>query len=520
MDDEDSVPREEFDYRSGRSLPKELALRRRLETKDHALRKRGKDLAALQRELGLMEEQVEELRQEKLRAETGLERQRSTVQSLQGTLAQLQRDLSRESRRRKSLEKQRVEDAAAMKAQETLLGSWEARTKSLLLQLEEQQQRVVRSELEATERVLSLRRVEEASRDKDRVIEELQHQAGLLHTRRQSSEDEQMSLSAALAEKTSRLLQVEEEAETYRLQVEQLTRAQETAFAELQAAGNRHRVASKEQEKAVLELTRRGRELEESNATLKRNVFVLEEEVKTLKRHLEATSRLVEQSKGDAEDRVRKEYLNSDEHLSLRQSLTDARKEIAALRAIVTSRDHMVTELEDRLHSCERSAMLIAQDKHEEIEAKEGLAMRCRMLHKRSFDLEQQTKVLQGEVHVKNRRLRELKEGNLRMKSLLNILRKENTILRRNAVGEQLPETQIDPLTLSADDAWMITATQVIEELVLRLYGSVGKGRNKKRKAIVIELISIIIQIITSLVWSSSGAAYITSCLCNSKRRG
>ena len=75
------------------------------------------------------------------------------------------------------------------------------------------------------------------------------------------------------------------------------------------------------------------------------------------------------------------------------------------------------------------------------------------------------------------------------MKSLLNLLRKENTILRRNAVDEQFPETQIDPLTLSADDAWMITATQVIEELVLRLYGSVGKGRNKKRKTIVIEFI-------------------------------
>lgn len=487
MDDEVSVPRDQFDYRSSRALPKELALRRRLETKDYTLKRRDKDVAALQRELALMEEQLAEVSKERSKAEETLERQRSTVQGLQSSVSQLQRDLSKETRRRSTLERQRAEDAAQLRAQETLLGASEARNRGLQQQLEELTQRGVVRDLEASEIATRISRLQEESRAKDREIEELRRQAGLMLTRSRSSEDEHQSLSAALSERNAQLLQLEREAASSRVQIEELTRARDSLVAELQAAAHQHNSERKSQDKAVKDLGRRNKELEEANTNLKRSVFLLEEETKTLKRHLEATSRLVAQERSDHADRLREEYLQSEEHLSLKHALADTRRELAEHRSSLSTKEKLIGDLQGRLESCERSAMLIAQGKHAELVAKEGLAVKCRGYQMRASELEQQSKVLLNEMRALKLSKGKLTAESVRTKTLLQILRKENERLRSGGFQDLSSEALASSAQLLKEDAWIFDTAQLVEEVVRRLYGEGGhkpRSKNTKKKIV------------------------------------
>ena len=367
------------------------------------------------------------------------------------------------------------------------MGVSEARGRSQQQQLAELRQRTLARDLEASESAARLSRLQEEARAKDREIEELRRQAGAMLSRRQSSEEEQQGLSAALSERNAQLLQLEREAAAGRLQVEELTRARDSVVAELQAALHQHSCERRDHDKAAKELGRRTKELEETNAGLRRSVFLLEEETKTLKRHLESTSRLAAQEKSDQADRLRQEYLESDEHFLLKQSLAEARKEVVELKSHLALRDKLLTDLQNRLESCERSAMLIAEGKHAELIAKESLAAKCKGYQVAVTELEQQSKVFLEELRALRQSKEKLSAESLRTKTLLRLLRTENEKLRLGALEDQPSEVLDAPADGETDDIWVHDAAQLMEDMVRQLYGKDGnkqRSKNSKKKIV------------------------------------
>lgn len=148
MDSSSDIGREEYNYQSGLRLNREQQLRRKLENKDYALKKRETQLGELQRERDGLEKSLSEVREEKSALSESMERQRASLDALHVKVAYLQKECAKEARKKRTAERGVAEHEEEARVLGVNLKYAEEKSRTLLEQLDSQNLRIVQGEHE------------------------------------------------------------------------------------------------------------------------------------------------------------------------------------------------------------------------------------------------------------------------------------------------------------------------------------------------------------------------------------
>jgi chromosome segregation ATPase len=461
--EETAMDRAEFDYHSGLVLNKEQLLRRKLETREFAMRRASSKATLLEKEVIKLLGQQEELDRERKAAEEAVERNKSTLQATQAANVQLNKELSKEAKRRKALERQVEELQICARRHAGVVSGCDERNRILQSKLEEQQMRLSQAELHTQEMTANTTRLELDGVVLRRQVGELRHEIQEANTRHSLIHDERVDLSSALESKAMQVVHLTRELEALGLQLDQTNELKAALRTGLTSTRASYSQQFKNSEQEMRDLRQKNSELLAEADGHKRAIYLLEEDQKTLRTHLAVTSKMLQEKERATADEGAEVFAPSTTHAMLRDGLTKATSRIAELNAEISTRDRSITELQTMVQRLDNSLSLLTRSRVDDLLSRDAIVTRARQTQAKVAELQHRAVLLLTQVRELEAERRRGRAESLAFKGALRHLTREYKRLRL-VHGYEDRATQNKDGVASGGEA-------AIEELAARLCG-------------------------------------------------